>query len=179
MATIFITCAPRDALPLPGIPFPAYAVDATRGGGGASTSIDVAFPFPYLSFPASQLSAAYWQFPVGVVGAAAPQVQANYYTSNAGSGTARFVVQVGVQNNGTVDTRSLDSVQNPFVMGTGSTPGVHANTGLVVLTNVNGFGSGSSGALVTLKLARNGNAANDSVFGDLRIRSLQFSFSDT
>lgn len=174
MATVVIPLSFKDANALPNLPFPTPGLEYANGAGVVAN----AFPFPTLTFADSVISAAFWQVPTAVMGAApAPILYVDFYALTAIAGNVSFGVQVSaVAASAATLTEALATtatVVTPTVSGT-----LNGKIRVpITLANLDGLAA----AVPTLyiKLFRDGTVAGDTTTGDIKVTQVAISYSDT
>lgn len=183
MAIVIIPLSPRLAEAFPGVVFPTPVIDYNTGGGVLTS----AFPLTSLVFPEGVAAGAFWQFPIGAVGAVpAVTVQIDWFGTTAIAGNVFFSAQLqysfsaGTQNVLTTVLATAATVASAASGGTAFTMNRATITVAgAALSNITASTAIGSSGTVALKIVRDATSAVDTYSGEVRMRQAAFAYQDT
>lgn len=136
-------------------------------------------PVVGLAFDAASTETAYWDFVLFAYGSGNITCDIAWYADTASSGVVQWEVAIAAITPDTdaqdVETKGLAAVQTVNDTHLGTT-GQRLHLATVAISNLD---SAAAGDEVTLKVARRGEIAADTMTGDAILKSVRLSYSDT
>lgn len=137
------------------------------------------FPVMGLAYDAAATETAYWDFPMFAYGSGNITCDLAWYADTASSGVVRWEVQLAAITPETdtqdVETKAFATAQTVDDTHLGTT-GQRLHLATVAISNLDSVAAGDE---VWLKVSRLGAHANDTMTGDVILKSVRLSYSDT